>query len=724
MSDTYIPYNPNTMTIEQYNTLSLELRDIIEMYEIVVQSIINKYKINAMCSCGCLINTKFIREFLNENILCASCSQLEHGMEVLREFAAKRNGECLSVGNYTGSKSYYLWKCNNCGNDWKATWYSINHRNSWCSTCSGSTSENICRHALEEITGYKFPKISNFSKTDSTRGFEIDCYNEELKVGVEYDGIQHLKYVPHFHGASDSGKFEAQQYRDENKTNICKQMGITLLRVDYTTPRNELRTHIHALIRGLDLPIELVDPSKFISDIEFNNNVSKICSEKSSEYIKQIMTIVNKKKAILHSTSCDSWKSPIEITCSKNHNFTTNLDRLFHNPPRWCPDCAHNRPLKKENILAILEPKGFILTNMVYRLDKSYRNRLYISYICDKYHTVTVMWDNHSGPNDRCPDCVAEDTIDRIDANAYLREANRKLSIKEIAHKEVLEMGYLMGEYNNSGKNLTEFRCIAHNHIFYNLPKNFTRPTNKNKEFCTQCILQNDFPNLKTVYSYIHFNKPDQEFRTTCIGCGDTHMSTNKSISERSQCCTNRICKYSSNGKNYNIQRSSTNKYQNIPRTLEDMDRIINEAIKQKEIIKNDKQYKKNQEKYAKYQNHPRYIIPVFSSKSNPIELECRLYGHKFKSKINIIDNASDLEFCAQCILKNDYPHHQLSEPFDFMDNKLESKQLHLICKCGKKTDLQHKLLRKSTKLCSDKCPYYTNSRDIYKYNNIQTAAI
>ena len=34
-----IAYNPKTMTIDEYKTLSQELRDIIETYEIVVQSI-------------------------------------------------------------------------------------------------------------------------------------------------------------------------------------------------------------------------------------------------------------------------------------------------------------------------------------------------------------------------------------------------------------------------------------------------------------------------------------------------------------------------------------------------------------------------------------------------------------------------------------------------------------------------------------------------------------
>ena len=41
MNNTYIPYNLDTMTIDQYNTLDQTLRDIVETYGIVVKSIIN-----------------------------------------------------------------------------------------------------------------------------------------------------------------------------------------------------------------------------------------------------------------------------------------------------------------------------------------------------------------------------------------------------------------------------------------------------------------------------------------------------------------------------------------------------------------------------------------------------------------------------------------------------------------------------------------------------------
>jgi len=727
----YLAYNPKTMSIDEYNTLSKELRDIIETYEIVIQCIENNDKIKAKCSCGCTIKTKLISKFLIEDICCSSCSQLKNGMDELRLFANKKNGECLSDGKYTGSKSPYMWKCNNCGCGWITTWHSIKCMKSWCPTCSSGLSENICRHALEEITGYKFPKISKFAKSDTTRGFEIDCYNEELQIGLEYDGIQHSQYTPRFHGGADSGKFEAQQARDINKNEKCKEMGVSLLRVDYTVSRTELRTHVHALIRGLilehKLSIELVDPVNFISDIEFGNNVSKVCSNKSSEYMEQLIPIIKSKKAILHSTSCDSWKSPIEITCKNNHSFTTNLDNLLRDPPRWCSECANNRVLEEVHVREILEPKGYKFIKMYkrnYVSKNGIKNRICITYKCDIGHIVDVLWDNHSNDHKRCPYCVNVESKQIAIENANIREENREPTKKEKEHDYALSLGYNINDYNNAQDDLTEIHCINHNHVFYALPYTLLKSENCNKEHCSQCILQDNFPNLEVSYTNLAFNGSECMIPTRCIECGEISTITNKSILERVQCCKNPKCKYRDTGKHYILKRSR-NKYKNryngrIFRTIEDMDQVIADY----ELIHSNQQQEVLRLKQSTYQNHPDYIIPVWTSKSVVIEFECRKYHHKFKSKINTLNNFPERELCAQCILIDDYPYHHITNIVDFNSNKIESSLIIIICKCGKSRSITHKSLRNTTNLCQGKCIYYNNPvRNVDKSKNIPKVA-
>src|SRR5437868_11898499 len=59
-----------------------------------------------------------------------------------------------------------------------------------------SKGEKICRQTLERVFGTKFPnQRPNWLINDRTgHALEIDCYNESLKLGVEYSGIFHSVY--------------------------------------------------------------------------------------------------------------------------------------------------------------------------------------------------------------------------------------------------------------------------------------------------------------------------------------------------------------------------------------------------------------------------------------------------------------------------------------------------------------------------------------------------
>jgi hypothetical protein len=108
-----------------------------------------------------------------------------------------------------------------------------------------SKGETECRYILEDIFNKKFDKIRpNFLKNPVTKNFnlEIDCYNEDLKLGLEYNGIQHYKYTPYFHKNKES--FQNQQYRDELKRRMCEDNGITLIEVPYTVKNEQLRSYI------------------------------------------------------------------------------------------------------------------------------------------------------------------------------------------------------------------------------------------------------------------------------------------------------------------------------------------------------------------------------------------------------------------------------------------------------------------------------------------------
>jgi len=66
---------------------------------------------------------------------------------------------------------------------------------------------------------------------------ELDIYIPELKLAFEYNGIQHYKYNSFFHHTKK--EFEEQQYRDRIKKKLCKQKGITLIKIKYTEKLSE-----------------------------------------------------------------------------------------------------------------------------------------------------------------------------------------------------------------------------------------------------------------------------------------------------------------------------------------------------------------------------------------------------------------------------------------------------------------------------------------------------
>lgn len=120
-----------------------------------------------------------------------------------------------------------------------------NYKNSEKKIKPDSKGEIECRKVMEKIFNAPFPKDRpNILRNPVTENFnmELDCYNSELKIACEYNGIQHYKFTPFFHKSKEA--FYNQKYRDELKRRICKENGIFLIEVPYAIKIENIETFI------------------------------------------------------------------------------------------------------------------------------------------------------------------------------------------------------------------------------------------------------------------------------------------------------------------------------------------------------------------------------------------------------------------------------------------------------------------------------------------------
>jgi hypothetical protein len=108
----------------------------------------------------------------------------------------------------------------------------------------GSLGERECRKVMEKIYGVPFPNVRpSWLINDKTgRRLELDCYNEDLKLAVEYNGAQH--YISDHYYNKSYEQFVEQVYRDELKVDLCDEHGVYLITVPYNVEVKDIESYI------------------------------------------------------------------------------------------------------------------------------------------------------------------------------------------------------------------------------------------------------------------------------------------------------------------------------------------------------------------------------------------------------------------------------------------------------------------------------------------------
>lgn len=114
-----------------------------------------------------------------------------------------------------------------------------------------SKGEVECRRVLQYLFKKPFDKERpDFLRNPVTGGgfnLELDCYDPELKIAVEYNGIQHYQYVPYFHKNHEA--FLNQKYRDALKMKMCQEHGVILINVPHTVKLEDVKGYLEKELR-------------------------------------------------------------------------------------------------------------------------------------------------------------------------------------------------------------------------------------------------------------------------------------------------------------------------------------------------------------------------------------------------------------------------------------------------------------------------------------------
>jgi len=138
----------------------------------------------------------------------------------IKKLIIKHGDKKIDIGNITAEeievKRKHILRCREIGG---IPWYK---------------SEIKVRNTLERIfPGFKFPSRRpawNLNPLTGNR-MEIDCYNNKLRIAVEYNGKQHYENVKNFH--KQKNEFKAQQKRDIAKQLNCEAKDVKLIVVPY-----------------------------------------------------------------------------------------------------------------------------------------------------------------------------------------------------------------------------------------------------------------------------------------------------------------------------------------------------------------------------------------------------------------------------------------------------------------------------------------------------------
>jgi len=314
---------------------------------------------------------------------CPKCGgHLRNNFEDCKRIAAEREGVCLST-EFINSHVPMEWKCRT-GHEWLAPFKRI-RRGDWCPYCRPyGEMEARCRAILETIFGKPFKKSKPFKSLGSL--LEIDCYNKELRVGLEYDGIQHREFTPHF----NNKKGRPVSERDQEKNRLCERYNIALIRISdreasKLSGKEKLVDTVIMKLQSKKIPFTMLSEDVLK---RLRNPIDPVYKDVwGAEYLKIFQEECKKRGGRLVSTEVWAGNNQrYEIECSRGHRFKLDYGHVVTGD-RWCPACRREDRKRLNHIRGIERCKRVAIERDGLCLSDEYVNsQISLRWKCNKHN--------------------------------------------------------------------------------------------------------------------------------------------------------------------------------------------------------------------------------------------------------------------------------------------------------------------------------------------------
>lgn len=273
-------------------------------------------------NCGYKWEASFASIKTYKNKGCPHCKKVRITEEDLLNMAHNWGGEYLNK-KYKNSLEPLRWKCRD-GHIFYLPWETVKSGR-WCPICNSFVGEEISRGILNRIFGTNFVK-KRIIKTDKTKvPLELDGYCSANRIAFEYQGLQHYKYVEHFHKTTED--YEKRLEYDEIKEKWCKQNNIKLIVILDFIKYDNLNRMIEIIedaIKKAELDIPTYTKPNKISEIYKSNvnELKKICEGNGGKLITDTFL---------------GWSQKHEFECNNGHRWQTSAYSVKHGS--WCKKC-------------------------------------------------------------------------------------------------------------------------------------------------------------------------------------------------------------------------------------------------------------------------------------------------------------------------------------------------------------------------------------------------